>query len=487
MSCHNKQLHSLSFHPVGESSENKKLEKSLLFNIIDTMKIKNKKEASMNNFIVTQAPSGVKKNLPKVEIKESKRSLTSHSGIYLVDQFTQALNVREEIDRNVKVKERKSGYNVSQAILSLAYSMIAGGDCIDDVDWIRNDNTLLTLIGEKSTPHSTTMGDFLRRFNLGHIKQLEKSIKNLVAKVYQNEIEETATLDMDSSIFKVESKKEGADLAYNGEFGYHPLVCFIAENGDWLHLRMRRGSAYTSKGSVSFLVECLGKLPSTMWIRLRADSGFYDKKFVEKCESKRVSFTITAEQTSRLLKEVQKLPDNKWEKCKEGWEVAEFKYCPTGWSKEERYIVKREEIKEGEQMSLLNGKYKYTVFVTNFRLGSAYLLMKFHLKRGNMENYIREAKIGFNLERLPTGQFHANWVYMLIGMLAYNLISWMKRLVFPKEYKDSFIKRLRFRFIQIGGILVCTGRRFILYLQRGYLHLNAFIRSYERIQELGFV
>jgi len=464
----------------------KKLEKSLLLNMIDTMKIKSKKEASMSKSIVAKTSSGVKKNLPKVEIKESKRNLTSHSGLYLVNQFAQALGVREEIDRNVKVKERNSGYDESQAILSLAYSMIAGGDCIDDVDMIRNDNALLTLIGEKSTPHSTTAGDFLRRFNLGYIKQLEKSIKNLGIKVYQNEVIGEATLDMDSSVFIVRSEKEGADWAYNGEFGFHPLVCFIAENGDWLHLRMRRGSAYTSKGAESFLAECLGKLPPTMWIRLRADSGFYDKKFVEKCESKGVSFTITADQTARLLKEIRNLSDDRWEKCEEGWEIAEFKYCPVGWTKEYRYTVKREQIKKGEQIDLFNGEYRYFVFVANFENGSPYLLMKFHLKRGNMENYIKEAKLGFNLERLPTGQFHANWVYMLIGMLAYNLISWMKRLVFPKGYRNSFIKKLRFRFIQIGGILVCTGRRFILCLQKGYLYLKEFIKTSDRIQEVGF-
>ena len=103
-----------------------------------------------------------------------------------------------------------------------------------------------------------------------------------------------------------------------------------------------------------------------------------------------------------------------------------------------------------------------------------------------MENYIKEIKDGFSLRRLPTDKFHANWVYMLIGMLAYNLISWMRRLVFPKGYKDSFVKKFRFRFIQIAGILVRTGRRLILYLQKGYLHLREFIQTYERIQEMGF-
>lgn len=440
----------------------------------------------MHKVIITQDSSKVKKFPPKVEIRESRRNITSHSGIYLVEQFVQAMGVREEIDRNVKAKERNSGYDESQFILSLAYSMIAGGDCLDDVDSIRNDETLLTLIGEESTPHSTTMGDFLRRFNLGHIRQLEKSIKNLERKAYGKDIMGKVTLDMDSSVFEMQSKKEGTDWTYNKKFGYHPLVCFIAENGDWLHLRMRRGSTYTSKGAESFLAECLGKLPPTMFVRLRGDSGFYKKEFVEKCESGGVSFTITADQTSPLLEKMLELPENRWEKCKEGWEVAEFKYCPCGWKKEYRYIVKKMKVERGEQMDIFGGKYKYHIFVTNYKRGTPYLLMKFHLRRGNMENYIKEVKDGFSLGRLPTYRFHANWIYMLIGMLAYNLISWIKRFVFPGGYRDSLVKKLRFRFIQIGSILVRTGRKFILYLQKGYLYLKEFIQSYERIQELGF-
>lgn len=440
----------------------------------------------MDSCIVPCDSLQVKRFLQKVKIKESKRNLTSHTGIYLVDQFAKRFGVHQEIDRNVRVKERNRGYNESQAILSLAYTMIAGGSCIEDVDWIRNDSTLLTLIGEQSMPHSTTTGDFLRRFNLGHIKQLEKSIKEIGLKVCETKVEARRTLELDSSVFGVQSKKQGANWAYNGEFGYHPLVCFLAETGDWLHLRLRRGSAYTSKGSVSFLAECLGKLPPTMWVRLRADSGFYDKKFVKKCESKGIDFTITADMTAALIREIQKLSDDRWEKCEEGWEIAELKYRATKWPREYRYIVKREKIEKGKQTDVFNGNYEYRAIVTNFRGGSPYLLMRFHSKRGNMENYIKEAKIGFDLEHLPTGQFHANWTYMLIGMLAYNLISWMKRLVFPREYTKSFVRRLRFRFIQIGGILTYTHRQFILYLQKGYLYLKEFIETYERIQQLGF-
>ena len=45
-----------------------------------------------------------------------------------------------------------------------------------------------------------------------------------------------------------------------------------------------------------------------------------------------------------------------------------------------------------------------------------------------MENAIKEHKSGFGLEKLPTQKFHANWAYLLIGQLAFNLLAWFKRL-----------------------------------------------------------
>lgn len=435
--------------------------------------------------IIRSEPKG-KRISPKVEIRESGRELTSHSGLYLVEQFVEALGVREEIDRSIRAKQRDRGYDESQSILSLAYSMIAGGDCLEDVDHMRNDETLLRLLGEEQLPHSTTTGDFLRRFSLGHIRQFEKSMGHLVKRVYKNDLTRKVTLDMDSSVFEMHSKKEGTDWAYNKKYGYHPLFCFIAENGDWLHMRLRRGSAYTTRGAESFLSECLRRLPVGLRVKLRGDSGFYKKGFVEECERRGIQFTITADQTAPLLETITQMGEDEWTKCEEGWEVAEFRYRPVKWRKEYRYIVKRVEMSKGEQTDIFHGTYRYHVCVTNYTSGSAYLLMKFHMRRGSMENYLKEIKDGFSLRKLPTDRFHANWTYLLIGMLAYNLISWMKRLVLPRGYRNSLIKKIRFRFIQIGGLLIRTGRRYILDLQKGYFHLKEFVWIYERIRELDF-
>jgi hypothetical protein len=60
--------------------------------------------------------------------------------------------------------------------------------------------------------------------------------------------------------------------------------------------------------------------------------------------------------------------------------------------------------------------------------------------------FIKETKYGLTLDRFPCQEFHANWAYLTIGMLAYNIVNWIKRLALPSMYKKRLIKALRYRF-----------------------------------------
>ena len=109
--------------------------------------------------------------------------------------------------------------------------------------------------------------------------------------------------------------------------------------------------------------------------------------------------------------------------------MAELRYQPTGWAHPYRYVIKREvaETKAGELY------WKYHATVTNEEDQSARELVVWHLQHAAMENAIKEHKSGFGLEKLPTQKFHANWAYLLIGQLAFNLMAWFKRLVLPAQ------------------------------------------------------
>lgn len=50
-------------------------------------------------------------------------------------------------------------------------------------------------------------------------------------------------------------------------------------------------------------------------------------------------------------------------------------------------------------------------------------------ERAQMENLIKELKIGMGMEHMPCGEFEANAIYFSIGVLSYNLMIAQKHFV----------------------------------------------------------
>lgn len=88
--------------------------------------------------------------------------------------------------------------------------------------------------------------------------------------------------------------------------------------------------------------------------------------------------------------------------------------------------------------------------------------MNFYEKKSNLENYIKELKISFSLERFPFQKFLANWAYLLVGQMVYNLFIWAKKLLFPKNMRKWFIKRFRYCIFSAVGYIVNHARQKIL-------------------------
>src|SRR5712691_12483315 len=112
-----------------------------------------------------------------VQVVASTQQLTSHAGLVLVRELAERLGVGELLDR-VTVKKRRRGYSPAQAILGLCETLIAGGDCLDDIALLRGDSAQELLRGH-AVPDPTTLGRFLASFSLGHICQLNRCLDEL--------------------------------------------------------------------------------------------------------------------------------------------------------------------------------------------------------------------------------------------------------------------------------------------------------------------
>ncbi len=110
---------------------------------------------------------------------------------------------------------------------------MCGGAVLDDIETRRQDRAFLDALGARTIPDPTTAGDFCRRFDRGQIHALMDIINDVRLGVWQRQpptfFEETARIEADGSLVETSGEcKQGMDIAYNGVWGYHPLVVSLA-------------------------------------------------------------------------------------------------------------------------------------------------------------------------------------------------------------------------------------------------------------------
>ena len=98
-----------------------------------------------------------------------------------------------------------------------------------------------------------TLGTFLRSFRWGHVRQLDRVSRELLARAWAAGAgpgDAPFTIDLDSTICETYGLlKEGArHHSYTGQRGYHPLLAIAAGTGDVLMARLREGRANTARG-----------------------------------------------------------------------------------------------------------------------------------------------------------------------------------------------------------------------------------------------
>ena len=267
----------------------------------------------------------------------------------------------------------------------------------------------------------STLGTFLRSFRWGHVRQLDRVSRELLARAWAAGAgpgDGPLTIDLDSTICETYGlAKEGArHHGYTGQRGYHPLLAIAAGTGDVLMSRLREGRANTARGAAHFLRETVGRVRysgARGQLTVRADSGFYAHALVAVCRAMHVRFSITIRQQARLRNIIEAIPETDWTPIPY-WmdgaaDVAETTYTPFDTKPDAapvRLIVRRVKPTPGSQLALFVN-YSYHGFITD-RDGATLELEADHRRHAEIENAIRDLKYGVGLNHLPSGRFAAN-------------------------------------------------------------------------------
>ena len=396
----------------------------------------------------------------KFNVCFSDQTLTGTAGVVLLRDFAAQIGLPELIDAELHLKQRERGYPESENVLSLCWNAILGGNCLLDLNVLRSDAGLPELLGVQSLMAPTTAGEFLRQFGIGQLWDLQRINRLAAQRVRPWQTSDRVTIDLDGSLYQQCSKcKQGSRMNYKGEVGYYPLFAFWAEEGEMLQTHLQAGNAGAAPKAVWFLKQACANAPEGLPVWLRADSEFYTWPLIEFCEDQKMSYSITADQSPGLIAQITALSDNAWHRYESGAQVSELQYAPTDHPAH-RYVVKRQQVKDKKKGMI----WRYHVVITNDHRRSAKKLMKWALGRCTMENLIKEHKHDFGFEKMPTRLFHANWAWLLISQLAWNLMAWFKRCCLPKSCHSMTLGTLRHRLLNVAAKIVHQGRQLFLIL-----------------------
>jgi hypothetical protein len=244
--------------------------------------------------------------------------LVADAGLLLPATLAHHLGLRALVNEHLDLGDKPGRAHVGDKLLTLVMSALAGGDSIDDADALRAGGTSRILGFSVKAP--STLGTFLRSFRWGHVRQLDRISRELLARAWvagAGPGDGPFTIDLDSTICETYGlKKQGAlHHGYTHVRGYHPLLAVAAGTGDVLMARLREGRANTARGAAHFLRETIGRVRSagvTGQLTVRADSGFYAHAVVAVCRTMKVRFSITIRMSPALHGRIAAISDDAW-------------------------------------------------------------------------------------------------------------------------------------------------------------------------------
>ena len=448
-------------------------------------------------------------------------------GIGAIHSMVQALGLDKAINDALHLLKIHAPYFESDHVLNLAYNILTGGDCVEDIERLREDETYMDGIGAERIPDPTTAGDFCRRFDEEAIVRWMEAVNDIREKVWAMQDEsffDEAIVDIDATLAETDGEcKEGIGLSHKGLWGYAPLMLSLANTREPLYLVNRSGNTPSCKDAARWIDRAIERLSKKFKkIVLRGDTDFsLTRKFDE--WSEKADFIFGYDAKACMIQRAAALPQSAWtrlqrppkyevktherarrENVKErivkekGYknirlmceDVAEFDWRPTHCRKTYRMVVVRKNLSVERGENVLFDDVRYFFYITTYRTRTQEQIVFSANKRCDQENLFGQFHSGLAAMRMPLDNLYSNWAYMIAAALAWTLKAWYGLLV-PDESESRQVVRMEFKkflhnFLLLPCQIVRHARR-LIYRIAGFNHwLRTFFQTYEVIRGLRF-
>src|SRR4051794_16573611 len=239
-------------------------------------------------------------------------------GIGAIHLLVRKLGLAEAIDERLHLLKYHLPYHESDHVLNFAYNALCNGTCLDDIELRRNDLVFLDALGADRIPDPTTAGDFCRRFTADDVETLQDIFDQIRLKVWRQQPShffDEAVLDVDGTLVATGAGcKQGVDIAYDGTWGYHPLIISLANTGEVLSIVNRPGNRPSHEGAAEQLdlaiLLCRGA--GFRRVYLRGDTDFTQTAQLDAWDAEGVTFLFGIDAMPNLKALAEDLPASEW-------------------------------------------------------------------------------------------------------------------------------------------------------------------------------
>jgi hypothetical protein len=379
--------------------------------------------------------------MPRFQLKESSRHLTSTAGLMLIGHCF-ALAELERLDLRLP---KRGKIRMSDLVKSYIGLLTLGKSDFEAIEAFRRDRFFQEALGIGQLPGSV----WLRQQLEAHAAVLrEYTDEWSVRLIRRSEAPITAEdgftcLDFDTFVMNNSgTKKEWVGRTYQGVDGYTPIAAYLGNEGWCVGLELRPGTQHSALETHYFLERVLPRVRElvapTQAVLSRSDSGFDSAaRWLLQQDDEQRACAAAGRRFEYLVKWNPRQQDlaawvaraeaaNAFQEMRPGKRVALLDLTvERAWQKERRNfrlivrVTERTIDRHGQH--LLMPEVRLEGWWTSLDAAPQQVIARY-AKHGTHEQFHSEIKTDLDLERLPSGKFDCNDLILHLAMFAYNCL-----------------------------------------------------------------
>ncbi len=384
--------------------------------------------------------------------------------------------------------ERAPVHDRGEVLVHGLLVLAGGGEACTDIEYLRSQPELFGEVASDSTLYRTITG-----LGPGGAAALLGAAAAVRERLWADRARSgPLVVDIDSTLIEVHSQnKEGAAPNYKGGYGFHPMICSVAD-GEPLWIKQRPGNAAANDiaDHLEVLDAAVAMLPEPdasghregddddlvqRRLMVRIDAAGCSATLAKGLRDRNIGFAVSARSNRGIQAAIRSalgdqdrwhnVPKRPRQRKHSRTEVADLTDLVdlTGWPEGTRLIVRREPLHPGAQRSLFpSDNFRYWGFLTD-QPGHAAQLDRLMRSHADVENAVCRLKDS-GLARMPFTDWHANSAWAALCMIGLALVGWFQTCCLSGALRRAAPKRLRWQLWHLPALVCHTARRVLLRL-----------------------